>query len=358
MSKKKELDSIRKKIDELDAELLQMLNQRSSLAIEAGETKKEEVIYKPEREAYILRQLIKINTGPLSDKQIVNIFKEIISGCRAQEKEIDIAFLGPEGTYSDSAVKENFGSSISKTALDTIEEVFKEVSERKSDYGIVPIQNSTEGPINVTLDCLSDCNLNICGEIEMLIHHSLMSLNQALPKKGFEIHAHEQTLAQCKNWLDAHCPEVNRVSVSSNAQAAINAKKNTEVLAIAGALAAGKYGLEIIKRNIEDYPNNTTRFISIGLQEVASTGRDKTSLLVTTKNESGALYNLLKPIQKNGLNLTHITYRPSKVDKWNYSFFFDFEGHKDDKKVKRLLEELDTTDTEIKLLGSYPKAKN
>ena len=358
MSKKKELDSIRKKIDELDAELLQMLNQRSSLAIEAGENKKEELIYKPEREAYILRQLKKINTGPLSDKQIVNIFKEIISSCRAQEKEIDIAFLGPEGTYSDSAVKENFGSSINKTATDTIEEVFKAVSERKSDYGIVPIQNSSEGPINVTLDCLSDFNLNICGEIEMLIHHSLMGLNQALPKKGFEIHAHEQTLAQCKNWLDAYCPEVNRVSVSSNAQAAKNAKKNSEIFAIAGALAAGKYGLEIIKRNIEDYSNNTTRFISIGLQEVASTGKDKTSLLVTTKNESGALYNLLKPIQKNGLNLTHITYRPSKVDKWNYSFFFDFEGHKDDKKVKSLLEELNSTDAEIKLLGSYPKAEN
>ena len=358
MSKKKELDSIRKKIDELDAELLQMLNQRSSLAIEAGENKKEEVIYRPEREAYILRQLKKINTGPLSDKQIVNIFKEIISSCRAQEKEIDIAFLGPEGTYSDSAVKENFGSSINKTASDTIEEVFKAVSERKSDYGIVPIQNSSEGPINVTLDCLSDFNLNICGEIEMLIHHSLMGLNQALPKKGFEIHAHEQTLAQCKNWLDAYCPEVNRVSVSSNAQAAKNAKKNSEIFAIAGALAAGKYGLEIIKRNIEDYSNNTTRFISIGLQEVASTGKDKTSLLVTTKNESGALYNLLKPIQKNGLNLTHITYRPSKVDKWNYSFFFDFEGHKDDKKVKNLLEELNATDAEIKLLGSYPKAEN
>ena len=358
MSKKKELDSIRKKIDELDAELLQMLNQRSSLAIEAGENKKEELIYKPEREAYILRQLKKINTGPLSDQQIVNIFKEIISSCRAQEKEIDIAFLGPEGTYSDSAVKENFGSSINKTASDTIEEVFKAVSERKSDYGIVPIQNSSEGPINVTLDCLSDFNLNICGEIEMLIHHSLMGLNQALPKKGFEIHAHEQTLAQCKNWLDAYCPDVNRVSVSSNAQAAKNAKKNSEIFAIAGALAAGKYGLEIIKRNIEDYSNNTTRFISIGLQEVASTGKDKTSLLVTTKNESGALYNLLKPIQKNGLNLTHITYRPSKVDKWNYSFFFDFEGHKDDKKVKSLLEELNSTDAEIKLLGSYPKAEN
>ena len=210
----------------------------------------------------------------------------------------------------------------------------------------------------MTLDCLSDFNLNICGEIEMLIHNSLMGLNQALPKKGFEIHAHEQNLAQCKNWLDAYCPDVNRVSVSSNAQAAKNAKKNSEIFAIAGALAAGKYGLEIIKRNIEDYSNNTTRFISFGLQEVASTGKDKTSLLVTTKNESGALYNLLKPIQKNDLNLTHITYRPSKVDKGNYSFFFDFEGHKDDKKVKSLLEELNATDAEIKLLGSYPKAEN
>ena len=336
--------------------LLNLINQRASLAIEAGETKKKEVIYKPEREADILRKLKKTNSGPLNEQQISNIFKEIISSCRAQEDELDVAFLGPEGTYSESAVKKNFGSSVSKSATETIEEVFKDVAEGKSDYGIVPIENSTEGPINQTLDCLADFNLNICGEVEMLIHHSLMGLNQAFPKEGFEIHAHEQTLAQCKNWLDAHCPDVKRVPVSSNAQAAKNAKDNSGILAIAGSLASEKYGLEIIRRNIEDYSENTTRFIVIGFQEVSSTGEDKTSLLVTTKNESGALYNLLKPIQKNGLNLTHITYRPSKINKWHYSFFFDFEGHKDDKKVKSLLDELSATNSEIKLLGSYPNS--
>jgi len=356
MSKKEELNRIREKIDELDAELLNLINQRASLAIEAGETKKEEVIYKPEREADILRKLKKSNPGPLNEPQILNIFKEIISSCRAQEDELDVAFLGPEGTYSESAVRKNFGSSVSKSATETIEEVFKDVAEGKSDYGIVPIENSTEGPINQTLDCLADFNLNICGEVEMLIHHSLMGLNQALPKDGFEIHAHEQTLAQCKNWLDAHCPDVKRVPVSSNAQAAKNAKDNSGILAIAGSLASEKYGLEILRRNIEDYSDNTTRFIVIGFQEVSSTGEDKTSLLVTTKNESGALYNLLKPIQKNGLNLTHITYRPSKIDKWHYSFYFDFEGHKDDKKVKSLLDELSATNSEIKLLGSYPNS--
>ena len=356
MSKKEELKRIREKIDELDTELLNLINQRASLAIEAGETKKEEVIYKPEREADILRKLKKTNLGPLNEQQILNIFKEIISSCRAQEDELDVAFLGPEGTYSESAVKKNFGSSVSKSATETIEEVFKDVAEGKSDYGIVPIENSTEGPINQTLDCLADFNLNICGEVEMLIHHSLMGLNQAFPKEGFEIHAHEQTLAQCKNWLDAHCPDVKRVPVSSNAQAAKNAKDNSGILAIAGSLASEKYGLEIIRRNIEDYSENTTRFIVIGFQEVSSTGEDKTSLLVTTKNESGALYNLLKPIQKNGLNLTHITYRPSKINKWHYSFFFDFEGHKDDKKVKSLLDELSATNSEIKLLGSYPNS--
>ena len=356
MSKKEELKRIREKIDELDTELLNLINQRASLAIEAGETKKKEVIYKPEREADILRKLKKTNSGPLNEQQISNIFKEIISSCRAQEDELDVAFLGPEGTYSESAVKKNFGSSVSKSATETIEEVFKDVAEGKSDYGIVPIENSTEGPINQTLDCLADFNLNICGEVEMLIHHSLMGLNQAFPKEGFEIHAHEQTLAQCKNWLDAHCPDVKRVPVSSNAQAAKNAKDNSGILAIAGSLASEKYGLEIIRRNIEDYSENTTRFIVIGFQEVSSTGEDKTSLLVTTKNESGALYNLLKPIQKNGLKLTHITYRPSKINKWHYSFFFDFEGHKDDKKVKSLLDELSATNSEIKLLGSYPNS--
>lgn len=358
MSKKNELEKIRKKIDEIDAEILQLLNQRSSMAIEAGKNKESELIYKPEREALIIKRLKGINEGPLSNKQVLNIYREIISSCRAQEKLLDIAFLGPEGTFSESAVKEKFGSSVNKTSSKSIEEVFLSVSERKSDYGIVPIENSTEGTVNITLDCLANFDVKICGELEMLIHHSLMGLDQALPKKGFAIHAHQQTFAQCKKWLDSYCPEVERVVVSSNAKAAENAKKDSKILAIAGSLAADQYGLEIIQNNIEDYSKNTTRFISIGLQEVASTGQDKTSLIVTTKNESGALYNLLKPIKRNGLNLTHITYRPSRKDNWNYSFFFDFEGHKDNQEVERLLEELSKTEAEIKVLGSYPKAES
>ena len=357
MSEKKELTKIRKEIDELDKQLLTLLNSRLVLAQQAGKAKKDEIIYRPEREASIYRSLKLSNTGPLEEQHIVNIFKEIISSCRAKEENLEVAFLGPEGTYSDSALNSTFGSSIKKNSTETIEEVFKEVLEKKSNYGIVPIENSTEGSINITLDCLAFYEINICGEMEMTIHHNLMGLNDALPRNGFEIHAHEQTLAQCKNWLDSYCPDVKRVAVLSNAQAAQAASNKSKILAIAGNLAAEQYGLNIIQNNIEDYPENTTRFITIGLQEVEATGKDKTSLLVTTRNESGALYNVLKPIKKNNLNLTHITYRPSKIDKWNYSFFFDFEGHKEDKRVKSMLEELEAINIDVKVLGSYPKAE-
>tara|TARA_B100001013_G_scaffold97581_1_gene54729 strand:+ start:124 stop:1200 length:1077 start_codon:yes stop_codon:yes gene_type:complete len=357
MSENKELEKIREEIDGLDSKLLSLLNRRLRLAKKAGIAKKDKVIYRPEREADIYRKLKKSNKGPLIDEQIVDIFKEIISSCRATEEEIDVAFLGPEGTFSDSAVKMKLGSSVNRNPRGTIQEVFKEVEQKKSHYGIVPIENSTEGPINVTLDCLASSSVKICGEVEMKIHHSLMGLNRALPKDNFEIHAHEQTLAQCKDWLDSYCPNVKKVIVSSNAQAALDASKQKKVLAIAGSLAAEKYGLDIIKECIEDYSGNTTRFITIGLHEVESTGEDKTSLLITTKNEPGALYNALKPFERNNLNLTHITYRPSKTHKWNYSFFFDFEGHKQEKNVRVLLKELGEIEVEVKILGSYPKAE-
>ena len=243
-----------------------------------------------------------------------------------------------------------------KTAISDLEVDQREMNS-KIYYIRYPIENSSEGQVNETLDCLSNYNLNICGEIEMVIHHSLMGLNRSLPREGFEIHAHEQTFAQCKHWLDSYCPNVKRVAVASNSQAAKNSKKEPKILAIAGSLAADRYGLEIIKENIEDYSDNTTRFITIGLQDVSVSGKDKTSIIVTTKNESGALYRILKPINDNGINLTHITYRPSRVDKWNYSFFLDLEGHKDEKNVKSLLEQLKQASLEIKVLGSYPKAQ-
>jgi len=359
MSKEKELISIKKLIEEIDENLLSLLNKRLEYSINISEIKGEkEFVYRPETEVKIFNKLLSLNQGPLKEKQVNSIFREIIATCRPNQESTQVSFLGPEGTFSEAAVKENFGNEINTKPTESIEGVFRDVSEGKDSYGIVPIENSTEGSVNITLDCLSSFDLKICGEIEMSIHHSLMGSDRALPRDNFEIHAHEQTLAQCRKWLDAYCPKVKRVSVSSNAVAAKNAASKANILAIAGSLAAEQYGLEIIRSNIEDYSNNTTRFIILGHQEAEISGKDKTSLVITTKNEPGALYKVLKPINKNELNLTHIAYRPSKNDKWNYSFFLDLDRHLQDKKMVKLLKELSKIQVNIKILGSYPRAVN
>ena len=206
------------------------------------------------------------------------------------------------------------------------------------------------------VDCLNEFDLKICGEIEMEIHHNLLGHNRPLPKEGFEIHAHEQTLGQCRTWLESYCPGVKLVSVNSNAQAASNVTEDNSVIAIAGDLAAKKYGLEILTKNIEDYSSNTTRFLTIGNIETGQTNSDKTSIMATTKNEEGALYSLLEPFSQLKVNLSHLTYRPSKVDKWQYAFFIDFDGHKDDDLVRNLLSSLTDKQIEVKILGSYPKS--
>ena len=245
MSNKDELEKIRSQIDTIDESILELVNQRSLLAKETANLKKSTDIYKPEREAKIIRNLISLNEGPLLKEQVISIFNEIISSCRSLEKELKVSYLGPEGTFSEEAVKEVFGSSVTKSSAITIEEAISAVSEGNSNYAIVPIENSTEGPVNITLDCLYASDLKICGEIEMSIQHNLLAKDLALPKTDLEIHAHEQTLSQCKNWLDDYCPNIKRVAVSSNAQAAKNAKENSGILAIAGSLASEKYGLEI-----------------------------------------------------------------------------------------------------------------
>ena len=356
MAVDKNLKSIRDEIDSIDEEILSLINERAKFAMKAGEAKGDAVIYKPDRESSIFSRLNEINNGPLTTEQIVSIYKEIISSCRSTEAEFNIAFLGPEGTYSESALLKKFGSSVKKNSEETIQSVFESVQENRSDFGIVPIENSTEGAINLTLDCLANYDLKICGEVELRIKHNLLGYNKPLPKEGFEIHAHEQTLAQCKQWLDAYCPGIKQVSVSSNAKAALDASQSDSVLAIAGDLAAEKYGLDILDKGIEDYSSNTTRFISIGNIESGSTGADKTSLLITTKNEPGALYKVLKPINELNLNLTHITYRPSKIDKWHYSFYIDIEGHQSEPKFVQLLDNLNKLDAEVRILGSFPLA--
>ena len=356
MSKKKDLNSIRDKIDSLDEKILSLLNQRADLAIEAGEAKEESIKYKPAREAAILNKLKDSNRGPLINDQIISIYNEIISACRSTESNLKVAYLGPEGTYSQSALQNKFGSSVETKPEPSSRSVFEEVNKGLCDFGIVPIENSSEGSVNLTLDCLMDFELTICGEIEMRIEHNLIGYNKPMPKEGIEIHAHEQALAQCKDWLSSYCPQAKLVPVSSNSQAAKNASANKGVLAIGGKEAAQKYDLDILDSNIEDSSSNTTRFIVIGKSKSSQTGNDKTSIVVTTKNEEGALYAVLLPFNQLSLNLTHITYRPSKKDKWHYSFFLDFEGHEDEDDIRKLFKQLNNLNTEVKILGSFPKA--
>ena len=356
MSKEKDLNSIRDNIDSLDERILSLLNERANLAIEAGQAKEESIKYKPAREATIFNKLKEINKGPLSNNQIISIYNEIISACRSTESDLRVAYLGPEGTYSQSALQNKFGSSVETKPEPTIRSVFEEVKEGLCDFGILPIENSTEGSVNLTLDCLMDFDLTICGEIEMRIEHNLIGYNKPMPKEGIEIHAHEQSLAQCKDWLSSYCPQAKLVPVSSNSQAAMNATSNDGVLAIGGKEAAEKYNLDILDSNIEDSSSNTTRFIVIGKSNSSQTGNDKTSIVVTTKNEEGALYSVLLPFNELSLNLSHLTYRPSKKDKWHYSFFLDFEGHKDQEDVQQLFKQLDILNAEVKILGSFPKA--
>jgi len=356
MSKNDDLSKIRDSIDSIDDQILSLVNERAKLAIQAGNAKQDTNKYKPARESSILNRLVEFNEGPLGKAQIKNIFNEIISSCRSTESTFTLSYLGPEGTFSESALEGQFGKSVEKLPQLTISSIFESVENGSSDFGIVPIENSTEGSVNSTLDCLSQFDLRICGEIEMEIHHNLLGHNKPLPKEGFEIHAHEQTLGQCRDWLESYCPGVKLVSVNSNAQAASNVTEDNSIIAIAGDLAASKYGLEILSKNIEDYSNNTTRFLTIGKIQSSQTQADKTSIMATTKDEEGALYALLEPFNELNINLSHLTYRPSKINKWQYSFFLDFEGHQEDKKIKKLLSNLDNKDIAVKILGSYPKS--
>lgn len=356
MSKSDDLLKIRDEIDSIDNQILSLINDRAKLAMQAGNAKEGSNKYKPARESSILNRLSEMNAGPLHGDQIRNVFKEIISSCRSTESSFTISFLGPEGTFSETALEGQFGKSVEKISEESIRSVFESIANKTADFGIVPIENSTEGSVNLTLDCLSEFDLKICGEIEMEIHHNLLGHNNALPKDGFQIHAHEQTLGQCREWLESYCPGVPLVSVSSNAQAAMDVTEDNKIIAIAGELAAEKYGLEILSKNIEDYSNNTTRFLTIGHIDSNQSSLDKTSIMATTKNEEGALYSLLEPFNRMNINLSHLTYRPSKINKWQYSFFIDFDGHKEDSLVQDLLNDLTKKEIAIKILGSYPKA--
>jgi chorismate mutase/prephenate dehydratase len=356
-----DLTHIRERIDAVDASIHALLNERARFAQQVGISKsasgKAVDFYRPEREADVLRKALERNEGPLRDEEIARLFREIMSACLAQQEPLKVGFLGPEGTFTQAAVIKHFGSSVRALPLTSIDEVFREVEGGVADFGVVPIENSSEGTVNHTLDMFLTSGLKICGEIELRIHHSLMGrLAQMADIK--RVCAHPQALAQCRGWLDEQLHDVERVPVSSNAEGARRARDERGTAAIAGRAAAEIYGLTVLADEIEDRPDNTTRFLVVGRKLFSSSGADRTTLLVSTSDtdDAGALFRLLQPLAEHRVNMTRIESRPSRKRKWDYVFFIDVEGHVSDAPVAKALAALEARASLFKILGSYPRA--
>jgi len=362
---------LRDDIDRIDNEIQQLINARAQCAQQVAEAKKllegtdDVLFYRPEREAQVLRSVMARNEGPVDDEEMARIFREIMSVCLALEQPMKIAFLGPEGTFTQSAALKHFGHSVTSVPMASIDEVFREVESGAAHYGVVPVENSTEGMVNSTLDSFMHSSLKICGEVELRIHQHLLVKEAVAPETITRIYSHEQSLAQCRQWLNTHLPQAERVSVSSNAEAArmvaegaaVGGEDGSEVVAaIAGDMAAELYQLIRLTEKLEDQPDNTTRFLIIGSQAVPASGNDKTSIIAATRNKPGALYHLLEPFQRENISLTRVETRPAESGTWAYVFFMDFEGHSDDDTVRSVLQEINDETVELKLLGSYPKA--
>ncbi len=372
--KKKSTDSsvdlagLRAKIDAGDEQIQQLINERARYAQEVAvaknsvdpdgsDDKNSTGFFRPEREAQVLRAVVERNQGPLSDEEMVRLFREIMSACLAQEEPLKIGYLGPEGTFTQSAVYKHFGHSVRALPLATIDEVFHEVEAGTADFGVVPIENSTAGSVNHTLDNFLMSPLKICGELELRIRQHLLGAMDGLDKV-LRVCAHPQSLAQCRAWLKEYLGGVEQVEVASNAEGARRARDEAGTAAIAGDAAAEVYGLDKLIADIEDRPDNTTRFLIIGRELFSSSGDDRTTLLLSTADadDAGSLHNLLAPLAENGVNMTRIESRPSRRRKWHYVFFIDLEGHVEDENVAAALKELEANAQLFRVLGSYPKA--
>ncbi|HEX7404213.1 MAG TPA: prephenate dehydratase [Usitatibacter sp.] len=356
MSEPSELDRLRAAIDSVDDRILESLSERARLARAVGSLKAGQA-YRPEREAQVLRRIKERNPGPLSDEAAALLFREIMSACLALERPITVAYLGPKGTFSERAALKHFGLAADALPTPSIDEVFRAVESGSADFGIVPVENSTEGAVGRSLDLMPQTPMKVCGEVIVRIHHHLMS--KEAPKDFSEIRrvfSHGQSLAQCHEWLNANLPHVERVAVSSNAEAARRASEEAGSAAVAGEMAAEHYGLRILASNIEDEPNNTTRFLILGDYEPKPSGRDKTSLVLSARNRAGAVYEMLTPFATRGVSMTKFESRPSRVALWDYLFFVDIEGHRDDAIVATALEEVAKIAGYLKVLGSYPTA--
>lgn len=354
-----DLTKVRAQIDAIDQQIQSLIAERAQWARQVGKAKgplKAAVdYYRPEREAQILRRVVDRNQGPLNDEVLVRLFREIMSACLAQQEPLKIGFLGPEGTFSQQALHKHFGHSAKGLPLASIEEVFAEVESGNADFGVVPVENSGQGTIQVTLDMFLTSPLRICGEVELRVHQYLLSRSGRIEDIE-RVFSHGQSLAQCKAWLRQHLPKIEKTAVSSNAEAARRAKTSDDVAAIAGENAAHVYGLKKVAGPIEDRPDNATRFLVLGRELFPPSGHDRTSLLVFVHDQPGALYQLLKPFAENDVSMNRIESRPAHSGRWQYAFFIDISGHVDDVPVKKALASLGKVAEQIKILGSYPVA--
>ncbi len=366
----RQLQQVRDEIDSIDREIQGLINRRARCAQEVadikmadaqaaeerGEPQQDAVFYRPEREAQVLNRIKERNDGPLGGDRVAFIFREIMSACLALERPLQVAYLGPEGTFTQAATIKHFGHAVVSIPQGTIDSVFNQVEAEDCHYGVVPVENSTEGMVSHTLDNFMESSLKICGEVEMQIHHHLLAGTHT----GFgdieRVCAHQQSLAQCRGWLEHYLPGVELQAVSSNGEAARLAAVQTGTVAIAGDMAADQYGLEKLHQNIEDSAHNTTRFLVIGRDEIPPSGADKTSIVVSSRNKPGALFELLEPFRAAGVSLTRIDTRPSKTEKWAYVFFIEFEGHLQDPPIAEIMSGLEEHSILLKPLGSYPKA--
>ncbi len=359
MSDTNELARLREQIDGLDRQLLVLINQRATCAQEIARVKSAagtDNFYRPEREAQVLREIMANNPGPLESEDVARLFREIMSSCLALEKPIRVAFLGPEGTFTQEAALKHFGHAALTVPMAAIDEIFREVESGAANYGVVPVENSTEGVVNHTLDSFIDSSLRICGEVELRIHHHLLVGPNTRNENISRVYSHPQALAQCRKWLDSHYPKIERVPVSSNGDAARRVTGEWNSAAIAGDMAVQLYGLTRLAEKIEDRPDNSTRFLIIGREDVPPSGDDKTSIVVSVRNEPGALYLLLEPLRKHRVDMTRLETRPSITGKWNYVFFIDFKGHRCNPNIVAALEEMHSRVSDLKILGSYPRA--
>jgi len=355
----KGIRGLRGQIDAIDAELLGLLDRRAALARKVGEAKGGRGVYRPEREAQILRRAAAARgRDGLPAAAAAAVFREIISACRALEQEIRVAYLGPPGTFSEQAVRQHFGQAVLAEPAPTIDEAFRSAESGTTQFAVAPAENSTDGVVGRTLDLLLTTPLRICGEIELRVRQNLLGRSGLAAVK--RVYSHAQSLAQCNGWLNRHLPSAERVQVGSNAEAARRAAREKGAAAIAGEAAGALYKLRLLGRGIEDDPNNTTRFLVLGQVDPAPSGKDRTSLVMSAENKPGAVHALLSPLAANGVSMSRIESRPAKARsaRWEYVFFIDVEGHQSDARVAAAVAALRERAPFLKILGSYPIASS